>query len=267
MKSLEGNSDAINLPHAGTLVEAKRKFACSNYAWSSTSEQYPMQQSGDVAGNLEHRLMITQASISLYRQWVGEWSAGWKKDCFASLPLLFVSDEWLEEGDGNPSIGTVLAEKSSLYEPGDYASALQCHELPGVLDQIRWLNLVVCRDNKENGWVIWDYNAVNAGLQETLGRCSCLPKSEYLSFLLQLLRNLNLSAQQFCPLTRNIAPLETDTRIGTLSAMLAVVIDCLSDVHLEKDCDLSNVMRELFGMANFGGCDYILFDALQWFIA
>lgn len=261
------NSDLIDYPQVKTLREAKQKFASSDYSSSHMSENHLSERSESADGDFDFKLTITQASVLAYRQWAEEWGKGWKNECFASLPVLSISDEWLQRGEGLPFIDVVLTKDSTFYEPGDHALAFQCLEHPELLNQIRWLNLAVCRDNRNSGWVIWDYDALNAAFKESVVRCSHLPKTDHSLFLLRLLRNINLCAEQFCPLTRDIAQIETDTRIGALSSMLAVVTECLIGIHIEKDYDLSEVMKGLIGIAHFSGCDYILFDSLQWFIA
>lgn len=260
------SSELINPSQVKSLAEAKQKFASSDYSLSYISENHWLEKSENTFEDFNHRLTITKNSVSTYRKWVEEWHKGRGNGCFASLPVLSVLDEWLEQGDGIPFIDTVLAKESTLYEPGDHTLASQRSELPEVLNQIRWLNLVVCRDDKISGWVIWDYNAIHAVLQETIIGCSSLPKTDHCFFLLHLLRNMNLCAQQFCPLTRDIAQIETDTRIGALNSMIAIVIDCLTNIHLEKDYSLSDATKEIIEIARFSDSEYILFDALQWFV-
>ena len=267
MKNPGNNSELMDFPQVRTLREAKQKFASSDYSLSYISENQLSERSESAVKDFDHELTITQASILAYRQWVEEWCKGWKNECFASLPVLSISDEWLERGEGLPFIDIVLTKDSTFYEPGDHALAYQCRELPEFLNQIRWLNLTVCRDNRNSGWVIWDYNAVNTTFDEIVFQCSHLPKIDHSLFLLRLLRNINLCAQQFCPLTRDIAQIETDTRTGALSSILAVVIDCLTGIHLGKKYDLSVVVKEMIEIAHFSSCEYILFDSLQWFVA
>lgn len=250
-----------------SLSALKGNFQTKGYDLSFINEGISPKSLENITKNYDNKASFNVVFMQICYEWTVEWRQGWGHKCFASLPVLSLPDSWIEGKDGLPRVHTVLAKEGHLYEPGAYSVAIPCNTLPGQLSGIQRADLVISRDEKESRWLVWSRSIVDATLQEMQTLCSKIPQAEHTSFLLYLLRNINLCAQQFCPMTRGINYLEIDTRIGSINEMIFLIGNCLIGIDQKREYDLPNLIVSLLEVARFSDSSYILFDALQWFVA
>lgn len=160
-----------------------------------------------------------------------------------------------------------FCDRGDLYKPRDFALALPCNDLAGFLNQVYLSDFSLHRQSEGDMWLLWSHRAVKATLQEVTAYSLRLTETERLRFLLQLLHNVSLCANKFCPLTRGIGELKSDTRIGALGEIVTRFAEQAIIESKSGEVDLPKLLREVIQIARFGGCEYSLFDAAQGLVA